>query len=368
MKKLGFGLMRLPLINGTKTIDKDELIKMVDLFIAKGFTYFDNAYMYMDYQSECVTKEVLVDRYPRDKFTITSKLPTMYLKEVNDMERIFNEQLNKLGITYFDYYLLHNLNGNTLPTANKLDAFSFILNKKKEGKIKHIGFSFHDKASMLEEILIKHPEIEFVQLQINYIDWDSPSIESRKCYEVATKYNKKVIVMEPVKGGTLMNIPLKAKELFDSYNKEVSLASWALRFSASLDNVFMVLSGMSNLEQMIDNTNTFYDFKPLNEKEHEVIKDVVNIMNQTNEIACTGCSYCTEGCPKNIPIPKYFDLYNYHVKNKNSNSSMYYANLTKTHSKASDCIKCHKCEKSCPQHLKITDLLNTVANTFEKKN
>ena len=184
MKKLGFGLMRLPLINGTKTIDKDELIKMVDLFIAKGFTYFDTAYMYMDYQSESVTKEVLIDRYPRDKFTITSKLPTMYLKEVSDMERIFNEQLNKLGITYFDYYLLHNLNGNTLPTANKLDAFSFILNKKKEGKIKHIGFSFHDKASMLEEILIKHPEIEFVQLQINYIDRDSVSIESRKCYEV----------------------------------------------------------------------------------------------------------------------------------------------------------------------------------------
>ncbi len=368
MKKLGFGLMRLPLLKGSEEIDVKQVNEMVDLFIKRGFTYFDTAYMYMNYKSECIAKECLVNRYPRDSFTIASKLPTMQLKKVEDMEKIFNEQLNKVGVNYFDYYLLHNLNANTLVTANKLDTFSFVLKKQKEGKIKHLGFSFHDKADLLEEILSKHPEFEFVQLQINYLDWDSPAIQSRLCYEVARKYNKKVIVMEPVKGGNLVNLPENVDSLFHKFNKEASNASWAIRFAASLEGIMVVLSGMSTLEQLNDNTSYMENFVPLNKEEKEIINRVQMLLTSNKEIGCTSCKYCVEGCPKHIPIPNYFALYNEAIKSEdNWHQRMYYNNLAKTNGKASDCIKCRKCERSCPQHLPITDLLVKVKEKLEEQ-
>lgn len=370
-KKLGFGLMRLPLLdpNDQKSIDMEQLKKMVDLFLDRGFTYFDTAYMYHDFASERAVKTALVERHARDCFTLTSKLPTMMLKTKEDQERIFNEQLEKCGVEYFDYYLLHALTKVTYETAQRLGSFDFVQQKKKEGKVRHIGISFHDSAELLEEILSAHPEIELVQIQLNYLDWDNKVIQSRQCYETIRRHGKEVLVMEPIKGGTLAKVPQRAAELLKGAEPDKSIPSWAIRFAASHEGVKMVLSGMSTLAQLDDNTSYMQDFKPFTPAEYDLVKKVVGIINEAITVPCTACHYCTKGCPKHIAIPEFFSIYNNHCQAPMegfSTQKFYYDTLIDHGSgKASACIGCKQCERMCPQHIEITKYLRDVAKTFE---
>jgi len=369
-KKLGFGCMRLPLMdkNDQTSFDSETINKMVDTFLERGFTYFDTAYPYHSYMGEEAVREALVKRHKREEYTLATKLPMRDLKSTDDQETIFNEQLEKCGVDYFDYYLLHNIGVMAYKKACEFDSFNFVLNKKNAGKIKKIGMSLHDTPELLDEILTAHPELDFVQLQINYIDWDNPGIQSRRCHEVARKHNKPIMVMEPIKGGTLAIVPEEAEKLMKAYNPSASIPSWAIRFAASQEGVEMVLSGMSTLEQVLDNTAYMADFKPLSAEEYQIIDRVIGIINENTAIPCTTCRYCVKGCPQNIAIPDYFALYNSAKRATCENFSsqfVYYLNLTANHGRASDCINCKQCEKACPQHLAITEFLKDVSAAFD---
>lgn len=370
MKKLGFGLMRLPLTdpNDFGSVDQETFVKMADAFLANGFTYFDTAYAYHMGKSEVAFREAVAKRYPRDAYTITDKLPMFLIKNAEQILTIFEEQLERCGVTYFDYYLLHALGKPTYLVSEETGAFEFVAEKKREGKIRHIGLSFHDKAELLDEILTKHPEMDYVQLQINYVDWDDATIEAEKCHEIAVKHGKSVIVMEPIKGGVLADVPEEAKTLFEEYAPNLSAASWAVRFAASKENVIMVLSGMSNEAQLEDNMSYMKAFEPLNSEEEAIIEKVAQIIKASIAISCTGCRYCIDGCPKNIAIPEYFAIYNNMKRfgqKQNMIASVYYSNLAQRHGKASECIGCGQCEDHCPQHLPIMAHLKTIAAQME---
>ncbi len=364
-KKLGFGLMRLPLLNQDDpgSIDIPQVCNMVDAFLERGFTYFDTAWMYCGGKSECAVREVLTSRYPRESYTVTSKLPSGALNSLESRDSIFFEQLNRTGLQYFDYYLLHAVSGGNLETFEKYDCFNWIKEKKAAGLVKNIGFSYHDGPELLDRLLTEHPEFDVVQLQINYLDWENPKVQSRACYETACQHGKKILIMEPVKGGALANVPESVEQMFRYADSKKSVASWALRFAAGLPGVFMVLSGMSNLEQLLDNTAFMADFVPLNESETKMVHFAAEVIQKQMSIACTGCAYCTDGCPRDILIPQYFSLYN-RAKNGEDVKGAY-AEVSQGHGKASDCIICGACEKLCPQHLPIRRYLPGVAESLE---
>lgn len=366
-KKLGFGCMRLPVVNGDmEQIDDELFCKMIDTFMEQGFTYVDTAYPYHNQKSEGAVKRCLVDRYPREKFYLADKMPVWNVKEYTDYEKLFNEQLERCGVEYFDFYLLHAMNKERVAETEKLGGYEFVQKMKAEGKIKHVGFSFHDTADALDEILKNHPEMEFVQLQINYYDWESENVQSRKCYETAVKYGVPVIVMEPVKGGTLANLAPEAENILKGLDADASCASFAVRYVASLDNVFMVLSGMSGYEQLVDNTSYMKEFVPLSDAEQEGIAKVVEALAKLPTIACTKCRYCVDGCPQNINIPGLFQAYNNVVQfGDNAVTRRSYTQAIKDRGLASTCVKCGLCEEQCPQHLEIRELLEKVAESFE---
>lgn len=363
-KNFGFGCMRLPMKNGQ--VDYDEFNKMIDTFIENGFNYFDTAHGYLGGKSEIALHDCLVKRYPRDKYILTNKLTDFYFKSEAEVRPFFESQLRICGVDYFDFYLMHAQNKNNFETFKRCRAYEQALEFKREGKIKHFGISFHDTAEVLEQILTEYPQIEVVQIQLNYVDFDDPAVQSKKCYEVCRKFNKPIIVMEPVKGGNLVNLPEDAKKYFEELGS-ASAASYAIRYAAGFDGIFMVLSGMSNMAHMDDNISYMKDFKPLDERELQAVKNVCNVFKGMNLIPCTACRYCTDGCPKNISIPDLFACLNAKNIYHDWNADMYYNNVhTKNGGKASACIGCGKCESSCPQHLPIRALLKEVAKEFER--
>ena len=362
-KNFGFGCMRLPMRGDV--VDYVEFNKMIDAFIDSGFNYFDTAHGYLQGKSEVALRDCLVARYPRDKYVLTNKLTDFFFKNEQEVRPFFESQLKICGVDYFDFYLMHAQSKEKFEFFKKCRAYEQALEFKKEGKIKHFGISFHDTAEVLEQILTEYPQIEVVQIQLNYVDYDDPAVQSRQCLEVCNKHNKPVIVMEPVKGGNLVNLPEQAKRIFDELGSNSS-ASYAIRFAASCNGVFMTLSGMSNMEQVNDNLSYMKDFAPLNERERQAIANVCAVFKAMNTIPCTACRYCVDGCPKKISIPDLFACMNTKNIYHDWNANYYYNQVhTKTGGKASDCIKCGKCEKACPQHLKIRELLQDVAKEFE---
>lgn len=366
-KNFGFGCMRLPMKDGN--VDLEETNRMVDYFLDHGFNYFDTAHGYIQGKSELALKECLAKRYPRDRYILTDKLTTSFFNKEEDIRPLFESQLEACGVDYFDFYLMHAQNSKNFEKYKRCRAFETAFELKKEGKIRHVGISFHDKAGVLDQILTEYPEIEIVQIQFNYVDYESASVESRKVYEVCVKHDKPAIIMEPVKGGNLVRLPEDAQKIIDELHSSASNASYAIRFAASFPHNRVVLSGMSSLEQMKDNVSFMENFEPLNDEEMAAVKKVCDVFNAKNMIPCTSCRYCIEesSCPKKILIPDMFSNYNTKKTFGDWNADYYYNNvLILSNGKASECIKCGKCERVCPQHLPIRELLVQVAEQFEK--
>ena len=361
-KNFGFGCMRLPMKG--ENVDMEETARMVDAFLEAGFNYFDTAHGYLGGQSEVALRECLTSRYPRDRYILTNKLSNYHYNTNEEIRPLFESQLKICGVDYFDFYLMHAQDKATFDKYKACRAYETALEFKAEGKIRHFGISFHDHAQVLDQILTEYPQVEVVQIQLNYADFDDPSIQSRECLEVCRKHGKPAIIMEPVKGGSLVNLPEAACKIFDDLGGG-SYASYAIRFAASQEGVAMVLSGMSDLKMMEDNISYMADFQPLNQAEQEAVDKVCALFRAQETIPCTACRYCTEGCPQNIPIPDLVACLNSRRIFNNFNAIYYSAVHTKNAGKASDCLKCGLCEKSCPQHLSIRELLEQVTAELE---
>lgn len=362
-KNFGFGCMRMQMIG--EEVDYEEFKKMIDAFLEAGFNYFDTAHGYISGKSETAIRDCLAARHSRESFILTNKLTMDYFETEADIRPIFESQLQLCGVEYFDFYLMHALNATRYQHYERCNAFQIAQELKAEGKIRHIGFSFHDKSKVLDKILTEHPEVEVVQLQFNYADYDDPAVESRKCYEVCRKHGKPVIVMEPVKGGKLAQMSEDALDVFRALGDK-SAASYAIRFAAGHEGILMVLSGMGNMDMMNDNLSFMQNFQPLNETELEAIDKVREILVKQNQVACTACRYCVDGCPAGIKIPDLFSCLNAKRVFNDPNADYYYHEVyTVDGGKASDCLKCGKCEEACPQNLKIRQLLDQTMRVFE---
>ena len=360
--KLGFGLMRLPK-NADGSIDVEQTGRMADLFLEAGGTYFDTAFAYQG--SEEAIKKALIERHPRESFTLASKLAAFGDISEKDAKQEIYTSLERSGAGYLDYYMLHALQRSNIGNYDKYDLWSYVRELKEKGLIHHYGISFHSDPELLEEILNKHPDLEFVQLQINYADWENPGVSSRRNWEICREHHMPVIVMEPVKGGILADPIDTVKAVFDREGT-ASYSSWALRYAAGLDNIVTVLSGMSNIAQMEDNLSFMKDFKPLNEHEQEVIREAQEALNEDKSIPCTSCHYCTKGCPMEIPIPEIFNVENRKKGSPEFRTLREYTIVTQDKGKAGECIECGQCESVCPQHLPIISLLSGCAKSFEK--
>ena len=360
--KLGFGLMRLPKEASGK-IDIEQTKKMVDMFMDAGLNYFDTAYVYDGGNSERAAKEALVDRYPRESFTLATKLCAwMNAHDEKTAKQQFYTSLERTGAGYFDYYLLHALQAGNYKKYDEYHIWDFVKEQKEKGLIKHWGFSFHAGPDILDEILTKHPDAEFVQLQLNYADWENPDVTARRNYEVARKHGKSIVVMEPVKGGALANPPKAVQDIFSNANPNASFASWAIRYAASLDGIITVLSGMSNVAQMEDNLSYMKQFKPLDAEEQTAIRKAQEEINGIKSIPCTGCHYCTAGCPKQISIPEIFAARNKQlIWGQLEAGKAEYAKVVANGGAASDCIACGQCERACPQQIPVVDRLKDCA-------
>ena len=369
MPKIGFGLMRLPETNGV--IDLDKVCKMVDAYLDAGFNYFDTAYVYHGGNSEKTVKEAIIKRHPRDSFTIATKLPAWSIHSFEDRDKIFEEQMERCGVDYFDFYLLHSIeDGNNYDTYVKYDCFNWGIQKRAEGKIRHFGFSYHGTPELLVKILDEHPEVEFVQIQLNYADWDNPLVHSGKLYQILSERNIPIIVMEPCKGGKLANHDDECTEILKSVRPDKSVASWAFRFVGSLPGVTTILSGMTTQDQMEDNMNTFKNFEPLSDEERAAIDKVVEAMFRVEQVGCTACRYCVDGCPMSISIPDVISAINTKRKFPGDMRPQFFYNGLVTrdgNGKASDCIGCGQCEGVCPQHLPIIEILKEGVEKFESE-
>lgn len=372
-KKFGFGWMRLPITDPYRkeSIDVELAAKMADLFLSRGFTYFDTGYMYHNYNAENALRQAVVERHPRESFTIADKMPMTDIQVEQEQEMIFSIQKKRCGVSSFDYYLLHNLNASNYGKANELHSFDFLKRKLDSGEIREVGFSFHDTAQTLDRILTEHPEFSFVQLQLNYLDWENEGVQSRKCWETARAHGKEIVVMEPVKGGTLANIPAEAEQILRRVHPEWSPSSWALRFAAGLPGVRMVLSGMSSMEQVDQNTQMMQQTAPLTQEETDTLMQAGDVIKGSVTVPCTGCRYCVEGdrCPQNIAIPSYFALYNQEMLDTNpswsSEKELYNNLLAQGFGSMDSCLKCGNCEEACPQHLPIRRYLEEASDFFD---